>query len=1234
MSILQWNCRGFRTSTADLQTVVNKHNPVAICLQETKLSPETHCTIKGYSVFRKDLHSESVAHGGVILAVHHSTPSQQVPLSSPLQAVAARVYLNHHAMTLCSIYLPPGVRFPRAELGRLVDELPPPIVILGDFNAHHTVWGSEQCCVRGRSLERFTHEQSLSVLNTGTRTHFTLPSGQTSVLDLTICSPQLAQYFTWTVAGDPLGSDHFPIWLKYSDESELGPRPQRWNLRKADWSEFSSRIEAALSTPGSANSMESFTSLLVSAAEGSIPRTSGFPRRTPVPWWTDECRDAIRARKRAFRAFDRHSTTDNLIAFRKARAFARRTVQEAKRASWREYVGRLNRFTPLSQVWSQIKRISGSFSSVPLPVLTVEGREILPPVDVANAIGHALAKRCSTSGADPTFLRLKARSEARPLDFSTTEHLSFNKPFTMAELKSAVVGLRSVAEGPDQVHNDMIRHLPGCALNTLLALFNEIWETSQFPAAWREATVIPLLKPGKSGSDPLHYRPISLTSSLCKLMEKLINVRLSWFLEHRNIFTPAQCGFRKNRSTLDHLVTFDTVVRAAFKQRHHVGAVFFDLEAAYDTAWRHGILLKAHRCGIRGQMGRFLQNFLEQRFFRVQVGQQLSERFLQRSGVPQGGVLSVALFALAINDVSDVIPPAIGRSLFVDDLAIWFSSSSTRSLERQLQLAVTRLEKWTLVNGFRFSTEKTVAAHFCRRRNCRLDLTIVLRGQALPVRSPVRFLGMELDSRLTYRDHFKTLRTKCFKALNILKCVSRTSYGADRKTLLTLYRSLIRSKIDYASIVYDAACVSSKRPLDVIHHTALRIATGAFRTSPTASILVEADEMPLVLRRKTLSMRYAVKLLQFPSHPTYKAIFSRRTLALFRRGGPERTFPLSVRIGMFMEESGLRARHIRQHKYPDTPPWDSITPNVDLTLTGIPKSNLSPEELRFRALEHMASYNGYETIYTDGSKSSDGVGCAYVCGNTTHTLSLPTNASIFTAELVAIRNALLLIERSDMLRYVVFSDSLSSLKALESFYPSHGFVRDILTLLTSLYSAGKEVALCWIPSHVDITGNDKADQAAKSAAGAPPRRRFQLPASDFKALISSCVRRDWQRSWDLARANKLKALKPKLGLWQSGLRKSRAEEVSLCRLRIGHTYVTHRYLLCGEERPHCPRCAEVLTVRHVIESCRHLHDERLRFLGSGTLTLQDVLGDDSCRISDLFRFLSSVQFQVIFSPGS
>ena len=115
----------------------------------------------------------------------------------------------------------------------------------------------------------------------------------------------------------------------------------------------------------------------------------------------------------------------------------------------------------------------------------------------------------------------------------------------MKELSSAISGLRSVSEGPDEIHNDMLRHLPCAAIHVLLAIFNRLWEGAEFPEAWREAIVVPMLKPGKSGADPVHYRPISQTSSLCKLMERLVHLRLAWVLESRGILTPAQCGFRK-----------------------------------------------------------------------------------------------------------------------------------------------------------------------------------------------------------------------------------------------------------------------------------------------------------------------------------------------------------------------------------------------------------------------------------------------------------------------------------------------------------------------------------------------------------------------------------------------------------------------------------------------------------------------------------------------------------------
>ena len=767
-SILQWNLRGLRTSFQDLQAVLGQRCPMAVCLQETKLHPDAQCSFKGYSVYRKDVPVTTVAHGGVLLAVHRSTPCTEVKLRSPLQAVAARVLLDRRQVTICSIYLPPGVALPRLELRQLAAELPPPFLLLGDFNAHNTLWGCHDTDTRGRVLERFLQEELLSIFNTGTRTHFTMPSGATSALDLSLASPQLMPLFTWHVAEDPMGSDHFPVWLAYQDTTLLGARPKRWNLRKADWDEFEVSLEHAFTTdsPGNATpSVEEFTGKILDVARKSIPRTSGVPQRTPVPWWTEECRDAIRARRRAFRAVDRQATSENLIAFRRARAAARRTILDAKRASWKEYVGRLNRCTPTSQVWSQIKQISGSFSASPLPVLKLLGQDVFHPADVANEIARAFAARCGTSNANPQFLRHKSRCEASPVDFTTSEQLTYNQPFSMAELRSAVTGLRSVAEGPDEVHNDMLRRLPSSVLQVLLAVFNRLWERGEFPAEWREAIVVPLLKPGKSGSDPLHFRPISLTSSLCKLMEKLVNARLSWFLESNDILSPSQCGFRKNRSTVDHLVTLDTVIRMAFKERCHVGAVFFDLEGAYDTTWRHGILVKAFNCGIRGALGCFLRNFLRERFFRVRVGNQFSDRFLQENGVPQGGVLSVALFALAINDIGDVLPQSVGRSLFVDDFAIWCSSRLRPALERQLQAAVTRLERWSMTNGFRFSTSKTKAMHFCRRRGCRPGVSVRLYGVQLPPEQSVRFLGVLLDSGLAYREHLKSLRLKCMNAL-------------------------------------------------------------------------------------------------------------------------------------------------------------------------------------------------------------------------------------------------------------------------------------------------------------------------------------------------------------------------------------------------------------------------------------------------------------------------------------
>ena len=191
----------------------------------------------------------------------------------------------------------------------------------------------------------------------------------------------------------------------------------------------------------------------------------------------------IRARNRAFKRFDRSSTTDNLIAYRKARALARRTMNEEKVASWRNYIGSLNRFTPTTQVWTRIKRISGRCSSSPLPVLRVNNSDIIHPFDVAEEIARSLSERCRGGATHRQSTRRQARREQDFVDFNTTVHKSYNEPFTMAELSAAIDSLRSVADGPDAIHNDMLRRLPAAALEALLATFNSLWETGTFPAA-------------------------------------------------------------------------------------------------------------------------------------------------------------------------------------------------------------------------------------------------------------------------------------------------------------------------------------------------------------------------------------------------------------------------------------------------------------------------------------------------------------------------------------------------------------------------------------------------------------------------------------------------------------------------------------------------------------------------------------------------------------------------------
>ena len=266
----------------------------------------------------------------------------------------------------------------------------------------------------------------------------------------------------------------------------------------------------------------------------------------------------------------------------------------------------------------------------------------------------------------------------------------------------------------------------------------------EIPECWKEATVIPISKPGKGPKNPSNYRPISLTSCLCKTMERMINTRLVWFLEKNNILTKYQSGFRKGRTTTDQLIRLESFIRDSFLKGNHVVSVFFYLEKAYDTVWKYGVIRDLHKVGLRGRMPMFIQKFLSNRVFRVRLGSIYSDMYEQEMGVPQGSILSVKLFILKINSIADVIPASFEKSLFVDDFSITCSSRNMASIERQLQLCLNKIEKWADENGFKFSKTKTVCMHFCNKRKLHPDPTLTIYNSQIPVVSQTKFLGVML----------------------------------------------------------------------------------------------------------------------------------------------------------------------------------------------------------------------------------------------------------------------------------------------------------------------------------------------------------------------------------------------------------------------------------------------------------------------------------------------------------
>ncbi|KAL4112023.1 hypothetical protein QTP88_015872 [Uroleucon formosanum] len=731
---------------------------------------------------------------------------------------------------------------------------------------------------------------------------------------------------------------------------------------------------------------------------------------------------------------------------------------------------------------------------------------------------------------------MKIEKENLPIinivDHNNENQAQINSMITMDEISYTLKKCKSLSPGPDGIPFIFIQYFGPKSQNLLLKIYNTIWYNGSFPSTWKKGIVIPINKPGKSRFSTEGYRPITLLNTMCKVLEKIVNFRLNWFLEKINYLTPNQNGFRKNRSTYDNLTKIKDEADQAIRNKQTL---------AY-SVWTY----QKHMTS-----------------FQVKTSNQLSDNFTQENGVPQGSALSVSLFLVAINKIDKHCKFPIKANIFADDANFSCRSKNINTVQNHLQETVNYLEKWSAKTGFSFSTEKSSCIIFSRKKNIG-KLNIKLNNTNIINKKHITILGVIFDSRLTWSPHIKSLKIATNKALKILKLLSHTTWGSESETLIKIFKSTIQAKLQYGSILFNSAKNTLTKYIDSNHNTGMRMAIGAFKSSPIKSIYNIAGEPTPDLKRTESIILYAARLSRLANNP---ATANKRILELQNN----QDYP---KIPQIIKEEKIIS-----------PPWTS-TYNINIKLNTLHKENTPPNIYKNVLKSNIEHLKDFQEIYTDASKNDEGVGIALVKNNLHTSFKLPPTCSIYTAEAVAILMAIKFVNKNENEKYIILSDSLSSLISIKNKINPSDIAIQIQNRLEEAKRKNNIIILIWIPGHIGIDGNEKADRQAKLATRSNDAQHINISQyTDVRKQIKQNTISLWQNIW-YTQTNKLNQIKQTIKRRKRNTNISITEEKKLNRARIGHTNMTHGYLMAKDDPPICQVCGTSLTIKHIFEECR------------------------------------------------